>query len=105
MGQHRKLSRRRRWPLVALGAAVVVAVGAGVVVYRSTSAPACEPVPVVVAVDPSVQEPVTRLLAADRDADPDAGGTCARYDVVAAGPGLAGEIRSGSPRLPDAWIP
>src|SRR6185312_12178536 len=71
VGQHRKLSRRRRWPLVALGAAVVVAAGAGVVVYRSTSAPACEPVPVVVAVDPSVQEPVTRLLAAERDADPD----------------------------------
>ncbi|MCO1653539.1 substrate-binding domain-containing protein [Pseudonocardia humida] len=101
MGQHRKLSRRRRWPLVVLGVVVAVAAAAGVVVYRTMSAPTCEPVPVVVAADPSILEPVSRLLAAD----PDAVDTCARYDIVAADPGLASEIRSGSPGLPDVWIP
>ncbi|WP_214406300.1 substrate-binding domain-containing protein [Pseudonocardia lacus] len=101
MGQHRKPPRRRRWPLVALGVAVVVAAAAGVVVYRSMAAPACEPVPVVVAVDQSIVEPVRAAIAPA----PDEVVPCARYDVVAAGPELASEIRSGSPGLPDVWIP
>jgi Ca-activated chloride channel family protein len=101
VGQHRKLRRRRRrWPFVALGVAVLVA-AAGVVIYQVRQGPGCTPLPVSVAVDPAVVDPVAHALAtAPSDVDP-----CARYQIVAADPGLASEIRSASPGLPDVWIP
>jgi Ca-activated chloride channel family protein len=101
VGQHRKPQRRRRrWPFVALGAAVLIA-AAGVVVYQSRQGPGCTPLPVAVAVDPSVVDPIARALATTPDdIDP-----CARYEIVAARPTLAGEIGSASPGLPAVWIP
>jgi Ca-activated chloride channel family protein len=101
VGQHRKPQRRRRrWPFVALGAAVLVA-AAGIVVSQARQGPGCTPLPVTVAVDPTVVDPVARALATDPDdVDP-----CARYQIVAADPTLASEIRSASPGLPAVWIP
>src|SRR4051794_3998727 len=101
VGQHRKPQRRRRrWPFVALGAAVLIA-AAGIIVYQARQGPGCTPLPVTVAVDPTVVDPVARALATDPDdVDP-----CARYQIVAAEPSLASEIRSASPGLPAVWIP
>ncbi len=100
MGQHRKQLRRRRWPLVALGA--VLAVVAGVVVVQQVGqANACEPVAVAVAVDPALETAVRQALATN----PDELDACTRYDVTAAPADLASEIRAGQPGLPVAWIP
>ncbi|HZG90646.1 MAG TPA: VWA domain-containing protein [Pseudonocardia sp.] len=100
MGQHRKQLRRRRWPLVALGA--VLAVAAGVVVVQQVGrANACRPVAVSVAVDPVLEGAVRRALTTD----PDELDACTRYDVTAAPADLASEIRAGQPGLPVVWIP
>lgn len=100
MGQHRKAVRRSRWPLAVLAVGIVVTVATVLVVQEMRRPAACIPLPVTVAVDATVLEPVQRALAG---APADAG--CVRFDVVAAAPTLASEIRAGSPGLPAVWIP
>lgn len=100
MGEHRKPSRRRRrWPVVALAAALVLTAGIAWLGIRLLNA--CRPVDVLVAADPAVAEPVRRALAAERKGD----AACARYEVVDAPPSLAGDIDSGAAGLPAVWIP
>jgi hypothetical protein len=85
---------------VALGSALVVAAGVVAVIQLQPTGAACDAVPVTVAVDPTALGAVQRALAAGSP-----GPECARYDVVAAAPTLASEIRAGSPGLPAVWIP
>lgn len=98
MAQHRKGPRRRRWPLVALVALLVV--GAGTY-FGVRALNTCRPVDLVVATDASILQPVQQALRSEQD---DAA-ECARFQVVEAAPTLASDIRQGAPGLPAVWIP
>jgi Ca-activated chloride channel family protein len=97
-GQHRSGQRRRRWPLLAVAAALVLGTGVVIGVRALTG---CRAVDVLVAADAAVAGPVRDALQGERRGP----GACSHYQVVDAPSTLVGDIRAGAPGLPAVWIP